>query len=1126
MPIYSSPAIPRDYGKQSAPSHKRAPAYPKLPHSSDPSIPIPLPTLAPLPCDVLDRRRTGTFGPIDPRPRGSTPSERLSDATHGQWLLHRHGQDLPIRPVNLVAPQSLYSGCEYLENKQEVHKLTVINARLLVHNPQSGLPTIRTGHAEVEFFAAPSDGTPWPFETPYAPDRKTAHVLQKYGPKLRHEVSLHRRKGEFRLTLSRQIIKDNRTPTDATSSWRSQPAIHAPEPRRPAIASSAIHLLPPTPAPTVVDASNASHGYRFLLNPEDQPPTKVADWLPKLGRATNGDSVYVVNPRDEDAPRIDTPGLPLQLVESMPPMASINPQPPAASFAPQTVLPVAPPPSGLVPQPASVVVESPAPLSPIDEEDMEVSDDESPMEDVAATPPPLLITSAREISPSNEVRERLNYDARKFFQTHPDDASKTALVFGAFVHPTPTTPVVSTPNAHAMADVSEEERQAAALARSEFAKSAEGHALTANVMRALSPLASFPHLRRLESESAGAHDAEAHSAERAQAAESDEDAAGSSDEEGEIRPLSTSVLHASHVERVPIPVLGNGKRGPLVTREKFSSSPSFQSMSSGDLDSDGKTQIPSGWEILCSPPENVADNLEKTKQRARTWYEDYSDVRKSLKCKLTISSQEDQSDRSSTTPPALVNISSDSEEDAPGPYVAEPRNNVKTNDKYRQVILGPRVALLSTHQLEQALSRQTNLLHAAPPAFVIEEGAHDRVVNETQTWAADLEAATLSRRVEREVFVAQPLHEFVEVVLAHPDLLLDRMAMNHGRDLVNLEEFYKEMREFLNSEGDATRWVSPSPLRSGSIDTYESSQTFTREELNSIAIPRHDGMQQLVEGRVFPRGPGGKPFRPLTYMGGVAIQVSRNLDFVSCLTVLHACLNDYTTRGLDVIQEFGWRLETSCIAAATSIPFPFADGQLNMRFRVVNATMRLNGRATLAELGDALGRLCFRDPELISHFLHSNMLRPIDAEEVVSNESAVSSPRGIQASFNFTCPLPSPEPQPLQNERHEGPMRVMGTWASFPTPPVHTDFTVARGYMGIPRPQTPEPSYFRAASSSTPPSFRRHSRTPTPEPAHPGYHLVDRFVRWTPPVAKTASPISRTRSPRHANLRGQANASL
>ncbi|KAJ7678325.1 hypothetical protein DFH06DRAFT_1317115 [Mycena polygramma] len=417
-----------------------------------------------------------------------------------------------------------------------------------------------------------------------------APALQKYGPKLRHEVSLHRRKGKFRLTLSRHIIKDsphvNHSPADTTMNWRSQPAIHAPEPRRPAVASSAIHLFPPTPAPQVVDASNATLGYRFLLNPADQPTTKAADSLRNLGKATNRDSVYVVDPRDGDAPRIDTPGLPLRLVESMPPMASLATPVLATSLAPQPVALIVTHPTDLLPQPAAATIEYPTPLSPVDEEDMDVSEgEESAMEDVAATPPPLPITTAKEISSRNDIRERLHYDARRIFHELPDEPSRTALVFGAFVTPTPTTPVVSTSRARAITDIDEDDKKHAVLARSEFAASAEGEVLASNIMKALSPLTPFSQLKRLGSASHDKNDAESTAAIDQGAAADDHPS--SSGEEGEIRE-GVAALSTSHAELVPVPAFGSGKRGPLVTRARYSSSPSFQSATSGDPDSEAE----------------------------------------------------------------------------------------------------------------------------------------------------------------------------------------------------------------------------------------------------------------------------------------------------------------------------------------------------------------------------------------------------------------------------------------------------------------------------------------------------------------------------------------------------------
>ncbi|KAJ7982885.1 hypothetical protein DFH06DRAFT_1318350 [Mycena polygramma] len=1006
MPTYSSAAVPRNYGKRSVSPNKEHPAYRASsfpPPSFDPSIPIPLPTLAPLPCDVLDRRRTGTFGPVDPRPRGSTPIERLADATH-------------------VAPQSLYSG---------------------LHNPQSGLPTIRTGHAEVEFYPAPADGSTWPFEMPYAPDNKMASALQKYGPKLRHEDSPNANHGL----------------ADTTTNWRSQAPLPAPEPRRPAVASSAIHLLPPTPVSPVVDASNATLGYRFLLNPADQPPTKATDSLRKLGRATNGDSVYIVDPRDEDAPRIDTPGLPLKLVDAMPPMASLATPLPATSLAPQPVTPVITHPSSAIPQPQTATVTYPTSLSPVGEEDMDISDDEAAMEDIAVTPPPSLpIGAAKEISMRNDIRERLHYDARKVFHGLPDEPSKTALVFGAFLTPTPTTPVVSTPNARALSDIGEEEKKEAARKRSEFAANENGQVLAANITRALSPLTSFPHFQHLQSSGKDERCLDA-----APNVDLAEDAAASSDEEGEIHPAPADVLHASHVELVSVPVLGNGKRGPLVTRECFSSSPSFQSASSGDLESD-------------------VEEARSIIQESRRWYEQGDSDESGDE------SDEGDDEDSSSSPPALMSVSSDSEEGE----VSEPRNNSAS---------GP--IALPLDQLKQELARQTGFIHLAPPAFTIEAGAHTRIEAEIRAWALDLQQEALVRRVEQEGFVAQPLQDFVQVVLAHSDLLLDRDAMNNDRGLVNIEELHKEKRDLLD-HGE---------------DNAHLGWGFTSKEINSIAIPRDDGMLRLVQGRIAPRGSNGEAIckiggygatQPLTYQGGLAIQVSRELEFASCHALLHTCLTDYTDRGLGMIKQNAWTYDTACISRPANVPFPFVNDGQNLQFRVVNATMALNGRTTLAELGDAIMKLRFRNPELVSHMLHSNVLRAMNTKEMVTNEEAPVIPAiTSQARFSFRCPVPQTNPKPFQTERYEGPTRIMGTWATTPTPSVRAELAPAQGYVGIQRPFTPEPSYRHVASASASSQPHVASRSPTPEPAHPGYHFADRFVRWTPPVAKKVPTASR-----------------
>ncbi|KAJ7845566.1 hypothetical protein B0H13DRAFT_2363575 [Mycena leptocephala] len=68
--------------------------------------------LTPLPAEVLDRTRKGTFGPEDPHPREGTVIRRVQAATDAEWVKHRQGKDLTVRPGSVVSPQAHYTGKE------------------------------------------------------------------------------------------------------------------------------------------------------------------------------------------------------------------------------------------------------------------------------------------------------------------------------------------------------------------------------------------------------------------------------------------------------------------------------------------------------------------------------------------------------------------------------------------------------------------------------------------------------------------------------------------------------------------------------------------------------------------------------------------------------------------------------------------------------------------------------------------------------------------------------------------------------------------------------------------------------------------------------------------------------
>ncbi|KAJ7839917.1 hypothetical protein B0H13DRAFT_1910951 [Mycena leptocephala] len=167
--------------------------------------------LTPLPADVLDRTCKGTFGPEDPHLQEGTVFRRVQAATDG----------------SVVSPQTLYTGKDVRGNGQEVYHAIMLNARLLVHNPDTGEPGAINGHAGVQFYAAPNSERVWNMEVPYVPDAQIGATLVKYG------------KG-----VHREADPDSGNESPVSDGWCPTPPIVAPVPRRAATAPVLAYASP------------------------------------------------------------------------------------------------------------------------------------------------------------------------------------------------------------------------------------------------------------------------------------------------------------------------------------------------------------------------------------------------------------------------------------------------------------------------------------------------------------------------------------------------------------------------------------------------------------------------------------------------------------------------------------------------------------------------------------------------------------------------------------------------------------------------------------------------------------------------------------------------------------------
>ncbi|KAJ6447377.1 hypothetical protein C8R47DRAFT_1231459 [Mycena vitilis] len=194
----------------SRPSPPHTPAVPAAHSAAGPRL--SLPPLAPRDCDVLSRARRHHFGPVDVQPHGGSAYARVAAAANSQWKLHRQGQELPVRPGSVVSPQTIYTGLETRPNGHEIYHAVFLNARMLIHNPVTGQPGWRTGHAITQLHAAPTGEQPWPNEVPYSSARRLRETLPGYSASVHEELGRQRRYGKHQININRQIERRSDIP--------------------------------------------------------------------------------------------------------------------------------------------------------------------------------------------------------------------------------------------------------------------------------------------------------------------------------------------------------------------------------------------------------------------------------------------------------------------------------------------------------------------------------------------------------------------------------------------------------------------------------------------------------------------------------------------------------------------------------------------------------------------------------------------------------------------------------------------------------------------------------------------------------------------------------------------------
>ncbi|KAJ7263523.1 hypothetical protein C8J57DRAFT_1513021 [Mycena rebaudengoi] len=258
---------------------------------------------------VLSRERYGSYGPLDEGDPAAQPSDIIERIADKEWHAHLHDHQMHVRPGFLAAPQTFYLGRNLQDNQQEEHHGVMLNARMLLHNPETGAPGSQNGHAYFVFKAVPKDPQQtWDIEVPYAAEAPIRKILLHYA-----DIAVETTQG----------AGESRPKTVQTDEDIASMPAHTPEPE----------AEPATCEPGMISPRTRQR-YRYVLLPAHKAPPFDVSHMTNIGTAQSGERVLRFTLRDDgpvapaggtEAPmRFDTPIPPFCLLHACPPLDSVK----------------------------------------------------------------------------------------------------------------------------------------------------------------------------------------------------------------------------------------------------------------------------------------------------------------------------------------------------------------------------------------------------------------------------------------------------------------------------------------------------------------------------------------------------------------------------------------------------------------------------------------------------------------------------------------------------------------------------------------------------------------------------------------------------------------------------------
>ncbi|KAJ7171350.1 hypothetical protein C8R46DRAFT_1216918 [Mycena filopes] len=289
---------------------------------------------------TLDRKQV-TFG-LANRPPLVDSGADIRCAVNTQQRMHEHGDRLHIRPAMAESVQTIYLGKDTVDG-QETHRCIMLNARLLIHDPATGMPGVRTGHLYGKLLAAPIEAdADWPLEVPCVSHQDVQAALRGDTEHHGWKVMSSPFAEPIWLTHSTKAIRDVQNAMKEHAPRPSLPSIHslldgpnlqAPVPIRLPTLRNVHADLGTALTPHRRRPSKFTEHHHYLIHPRDMAPPFDSTTMTRVGTTPSGDVVLRIQGKSrtigtpERRTRPDTPRPPLVATTEQPALAEITQAP-------------------------------------------------------------------------------------------------------------------------------------------------------------------------------------------------------------------------------------------------------------------------------------------------------------------------------------------------------------------------------------------------------------------------------------------------------------------------------------------------------------------------------------------------------------------------------------------------------------------------------------------------------------------------------------------------------------------------------------------------------------------------------------------------------------------------------